>query len=323
MERQFKYGMPCQFELKDLDLKERIIKAYYFNAETVDADNDIIDIGAYDKSIAERGPKSAEPRIKHLFNHWEGAGKILELGKDEKGGWFLSKLGRHTVGRDTLLMYEDGLITEHSHGFETINSQVETREGHEIRLIKEGILWEVSSLDKWGANMHTPVIKSLEDRTYWEKRIEKLIKALDKGKYTDETFDLLEYQLKQVQEVLKQSKPCMNCKIESKPYENEHAARIREPGDFEKDSFRRKNISKGIDIIIGKLKGEDTMTTQAYRFDAKEFTAEEAKKWLKDHDIKYISFEAAKEEPKQLSTRIWAGSQFTLKRSYNNIIVTI
>jgi hypothetical protein len=83
------------------------------------------------------------------------------------------------------------------------------------------------------------------------------------------------------------------------PYPNEHSARIREPGDFKPDSFRRKNIETGIDIIIGKLKsGDDSMVTQAYRFKADKFTAEEAKKWLKDHKIKYISFEAASGEKK-------------------------
>jgi hypothetical protein len=77
------------------------------------------------------------------------------------------------------------------------------------------------------------------------------------------------------------------------PYPSEHSARIISPDKFEKESFRRKTIKNGIDIIIGKLKGESEMTTQAYRFDAKIFTASEAKKWLKDHDISYISFEEA------------------------------
>jgi len=77
------------------------------------------------------------------------------------------------------------------------------------------------------------------------------------------------------------------------PYPSEHSARIIDPGKFEKESFRRKNIEKGIDIIIGKLKGQSSMTTQAYRFDAKIFTTTEAKKWLKDHKIDYISFEEA------------------------------
>ena len=77
------------------------------------------------------------------------------------------------------------------------------------------------------------------------------------------------------------------------PYPNEHSARVRDPGDFQPDSFRRKTIANGVDIILGRLKGESTMTTQAYRFNKTVFTAAEAKEWLKDHKVEYISFEPA------------------------------
>lgn len=77
------------------------------------------------------------------------------------------------------------------------------------------------------------------------------------------------------------------------PLPNEHSARVREPGDFEQDSFRRKNIADGVDIITGHLKGETTMTTQTYRLKSDKFTVAEAKKWLKDNNVDYISFEAA------------------------------
>lgn len=77
------------------------------------------------------------------------------------------------------------------------------------------------------------------------------------------------------------------------PYPNEHAARIKSPALFEKESFRRKSIQSGISLILGKLKRQSSMTAQAYRFSKSTFSADEAKKWLKDHDIKYISFEAA------------------------------
>ena len=40
------------------------------------------------------------------------------------------------------------------------------------------------------------------------------------------------------------------------PYPSEHAARIIEPSKFDSKTFRRKNIAKGIDIIIGELKPE-------------------------------------------------------------------
>jgi len=47
---------------------------------------------------------------------------------------------------------------------------------------------------------------------------------------------------------------------------------------------------------MGRLKGETTMTVQAYRFAKAKFTAEQAKAWLKEHDVKGGTFEAAKEE---------------------------
>lgn len=87
------------------------------------------------------------------------------------------------------------------------------------------------------------------------------------------------------------------------PFPNEHSARVRNPEDFQKDSFRRIKLPKseggkgGVSVIIGRLKGKTTTTAQAYRFPIKLYTAEEAKKWLKDNKIKFISFEPA--EPKK------------------------
>ena len=79
------------------------------------------------------------------------------------------------------------------------------------------------------------------------------------------------------------------------PYPNEHAARLIEPSKFEPDSFRRENdkFGKGIHAIFGKLKGEDSMTLQTLRFDSKEFTEEQAKEWLDEHDYSPIDFEPA------------------------------
>jgi HK97 family phage prohead protease len=81
------------------------------------------------------------------------------------------------------------------------------------------------------------------------------------------------------------------------PYPNFHAGRVRDSDDFIEDSFRTKEIAPGVTIIMGKLKnGDDKMVVQTYRFDKDKFTVAEAKKWLKDHDIKTILFEPASEE---------------------------
>lgn len=75
------------------------------------------------------------------------------------------------------------------------------------------------------------------------------------------------------------------------PYPNEHSCRLRDPGDFQPDSFRR--ISSGRrSIIVGRLKGESTTTAQAYRYPTSEYSEAEARK---DCEAAKGSFEAAKE----------------------------
>jgi hypothetical protein len=69
--------------------------------------------------------------------------------------------------------------------------------------------------------------------------------------------------------------------------DNEISHRIREPGGFEKDSFRRITLKKDkprIFAIIGRLKGKTTTTIQALRFPkADGWTVASAKKWVADH----------------------------------------
>jgi len=185
-------------KVKDISSKDRIVKGYFSSFNTIDADGDMFVKGAFAKSISETGPGTTHERIKHLYNHWDAAGKLIELKEDDTGLYFISKLGRHTLGEDILKMYQDEIISEHSIGFKTITEQAE----NEINIIKEAQLWEGSSLDKWGANMNTPALKSLEKAEYMQKRLIKLEKALRDGTYSDEMFEQLEIQLKQIRQWL-------------------------------------------------------------------------------------------------------------------------
>lgn len=54
---------------------------------------------------------------------------------------------------------------------------------------------------------------------------------------------------------------------------------------------------------MGKLKGEESMTIQAYRFPKSEYTVEQAKEWLKKEGVKTIEFEAAKKDSIDIVTR--------------------
>lgn len=108
------------------------------------------------------------------------------------------------------------------------------------------------------------------------------------------------------------------------PYPNEHAARVKQPSLFIDDSFRRKTIAQGITLIMGRLKDNgDEMVAQAYRFSIQYFTAAEAKNWLNDNKIDYITFEAASEDTENNSNNIDSEEkriQSELKEEYRNTI---
>lgn len=69
-----------------------------------------------------------------------------------------------------------------------------------------------------------------------------------------------------------------------------HHYRIRDPKDFDENTFKTVTIKKDkpvIKSVMGKLKGEDSMTMQNLMFPKDEWTLDEAKKWVKDHpDVK-------------------------------------
>lgn len=77
------------------------------------------------------------------------------------------------------------------------------------------------------------------------------------------------------------------------PYPNFHAARVRDPDDFEWIKVL-KHLPNGAMIYGGDLKkGTGGTVTQAIRFPRAKFSAEQARTWMKEHDEKVILFEEA------------------------------
>lgn len=202
-------SFPIQF--KDVDGKKGIVTGYFADFNSIDSDGDIIKPGAFTKSIQEWGPNSTKKRIKHLLNHdtSKPLGVITLLQEDAKGLYYESQLGTHALGVDFVKMVESGLVTEHSIGFSTIKyNQLkpwsEWKPGEAARELTDLKLYEGSSLTAWGANMNTPLV-GLKNEQKIQKvsdRIELLIKAMRNGTFTDDTFDLLEIELKQMQQFI-------------------------------------------------------------------------------------------------------------------------
>jgi len=88
------------------------------------------------------------------------------------------------------------------------------------------------------------------------------------------------------------------------PYPNQHALRLQDPSKFDEfrttaggKLFNKVDVPKEISVIWGHLKdaAKGAFIPQALRFPIKAFTAEEAKAWIKDNEVKG-TFEPATEE---------------------------
>lgn len=179
--------------IKDLDVKQGIVTGYFSRFGNVDWDIDVMMPGCYAKSIAERGPKSLKPEIGYLWQHdsYKPLGKLIDLREDAYGLFFEAKITDTTYGIDALKLYRDGVINQHSVGFQTIQS--EEKQGY--REIKEVRLWEGSAVT-WGSNPDTP-FTGFKSYTKQEAtaRVELLIDRMNKGDYSDDTFKNLHFEL--------------------------------------------------------------------------------------------------------------------------------
>ena len=184
-----------QNSVKDVDVKKRVVTGYLSSFGNKDYDNDIIEKGAFTKTLAER-----KNDIYFLNQHnWKQPhGKFAVLMEDEKGLYFESEpLIDTSYSTDALKLYEAGIVNEHSIGFNVVKRNFD--EDSNVRYIKEIKLYEGSNVTL-GANPDTPftgfkqlTIKEVNDKA------KTILKAFRNGTFTDETFVLLEFALKELQ----------------------------------------------------------------------------------------------------------------------------
>jgi HK97 family phage prohead protease len=139
--------------VKQVDSSTRVVTGYYASFGTVDAEREEFAPGAFEDTIRRRGPDGSN-RIKHLWQHdpFTPIGTPEVLREDERGLYFETRIVDTQAGTDALKLYEEGVINEHSVGFNRVDQ--EPREDG-TTLITEVQLWEGSSVT-WGANPRTP-----------------------------------------------------------------------------------------------------------------------------------------------------------------------
>jgi HK97 family phage prohead protease len=194
----------------DSDMKQGIVSGYFAVFGNKDLDGDVIEPGAFAKTVMERGPQGKQ-LIKYLLDHDKNkvVAKITNLYEDSKGLRYEAKIGTHTAGQDFQKMIESELINQHSFGFRTIKEQYDAQS--KSNMIKEVMMYEGSAVQFLGANPETTFIdlKSEEDAFNYLERLEKFIKTSDA---TDETIFKLENQLKSLLEFLKPAEPTLEIK---------------------------------------------------------------------------------------------------------------
>lgn len=203
------YQTKGAFELKDIDSEKKRVAMYLSTFGVIDSDNDMIQKGAFSKSIQERGVNATSNRkIAFLRHHnWEmPIGKFVELTEDEKGLFAVAEMGNSTIANDAWNDYKDGIIREHSIGFKYIADKIkwvedETMASKGFYNITEVKLYEGSAVT-FGANEFTnvvDVIKSeqrVELAVKYANEIDVLTKALATGDGSDERLHQIEMKLK-------------------------------------------------------------------------------------------------------------------------------
>ena len=204
------YSTKTAFEIKDMHEGKREVSIYLSKFGVIDSDSDVIQRGAFAKSILERGPMADSNRkIAFLRSHdWEKPiGTFLKLEEDEFGLFAVASLGHSSYANDAWNDYQDSIIREHSIGFQYMKDKmrfiedVTAPDGVGFWNITEVKLYEGSAV-LFGANEFTPVVdvmKSEDRQCYFEKvsnEIDILIKALANGKGTDDRLYNMEMKLK-------------------------------------------------------------------------------------------------------------------------------
>jgi len=187
--------------ITDVDRKNRIITGYLTAFGNKDHDGDIAEKGAFEKTIAERGPKGRNEIFFLNQHNWaQPHGKFAELFEDSKGLAFVSnKMPNTTFSNDAVELYAEGIVKEHSYGYNVLREKYDKEAGANI--LQEIKLYEGSNVTL-GANPDTPftgfkalTFDQVKDRT------KSIMKMLRNGTLTDDTFLLLEIALKELQTV--------------------------------------------------------------------------------------------------------------------------
>ncbi len=164
-----------QFKMDAYNEEEGIFSGYASIFSNVDSGGDIVEPGAFTKTLAE-----GWERVKILALHndcWLPIGKPAELREDANGLYISAKISDTSMGRDVKVLLKDGVLNELSIGYDPV---VYDYDDAGIRHLRELKLWEVSVVT-WAMNPEATIngYKSMQET---EESVRELQKDLKEGR---------------------------------------------------------------------------------------------------------------------------------------------
>ena len=175
------------YTIKDqhIDESRMEVEAYASVFGIYDSDDDRMFKGCFSRSIEEWGH-----RIKLVSQHniSKPIAKLAEIKEDDHGLFIKAQFGRSTTSRDAYLDVADGILSELSFGFRTLNSVENEKGGHDIKDVK---LYEVS-LVTMGANPATSIVSVKHQKELYNQKLDALLKYIKRTKSInkDTAFEL-------------------------------------------------------------------------------------------------------------------------------------
>lgn len=194
MSHQYKQ---MQFKMGEYNEEEGIFSGYGAVFENIDSGGDIIEPGAFTKTLAE-----GWERVKILALHndcWLPIGRPLELREDTNGLFLSARVSDTSMGKDIKILLKDGVLNELSIGYDPV---VFDYDSNGIRHLREVKLWEVSIVT-WAMNPEATITgyKSMQESMGLVKALEtELLEEIKAGRKISKS------RLKSLQDVSKSMK---------------------------------------------------------------------------------------------------------------------
>jgi len=189
-----------------------------------DLHSDIIEHGAFKKTISERMPKGL---IKTLWQHDEPFGKPVELVEDDNGLFVKSKVVNTQANRDRLEYMKEGVVDRMSIGYSTIKSSYDSE--RKANILKEIKLYEVSPVT-FAANEQTAI-------TGFKNQINRIAN----GEIShDLDMDQIKQAIHVLQSLIPESEPDISTQVKDEPNINSIDAELYQSMLKELREFRSK-----------------------------------------------------------------------------------